>query len=225
MYTEDVDEAFYFNAIMKDTQKVTHLDVEKVQTRITFRYSHSNKRSLEASVLFEGIVPDELDHLVFCIGMCILPWYWMGFGCRRIVIEKDVYNKRADGVLEFWQYLYSNVLLEYIYSNAGAEAPVIEMQSSGNDSEYPQPISRRSADTLPVLVPIGCKCRPALYSANVYTNLAYRWQGQSCGVEIIRWFREGRASVLRFGRRGGAEEKLAITRYWGARGCTGNTTI
>ena len=149
LYADDSNEAFYFIDIKKEYHE------ETMQTLITFNFGHLNRR-LDASVVFDGVVPEELDHVVFCIGMCVLPWYWMGFGCRRIIIERKVYSKSKEGVLEFWQQLYSNVLLEYLYSNASAVAPVIEMQVDESDVASPKPMIG-THESSPTLVPIGCK--------------------------------------------------------------------
>jgi hypothetical protein len=35
---------------------------------------------------------DQLENLFFHIGLCILPWYWMGYGCKCIRIEAGYLN-------------------------------------------------------------------------------------------------------------------------------------
>ena len=54
--------------------------------------------------------------MIFSIGMCILPWYWMGFACKSIVLEEDATRGLMnDDMLKFWDTLYNNVLLEFMY--------------------------------------------------------------------------------------------------------------
>jgi hypothetical protein len=153
LFEKDENEAFYFTEI----KKCFHHDRNK--TAITFCYSYCNDRFMDSSLLVDGVVPDNLEHTLFSIGMCVLPFYWMAFGCGRIIIEKEVYSGSAD-ILPFWQMLYSNVLLEYLYHNKGAEAPVLELACTPEDcSRCPEPL-RFCSDIEGrghTLIPIGCK--------------------------------------------------------------------
>lgn len=54
--------------------------------------------------------------IILSIGLCILPWYWMGFACKSIVIEEEATRGLMnDEMLDFWDDLYNNVLLEFMY--------------------------------------------------------------------------------------------------------------
>jgi hypothetical protein len=91
---------------------------------------------------------------IFSVGMCILSWYWMGFGCKRIVIELDCLEV-TPRMIQFWQKLYSNVLLEYVYCNRkNAILPIIELSNTNktfcnSTSTFMSNISRK------VLIPLG----------------------------------------------------------------------
>lgn len=56
---------------------------------------------------------------VFSVGMCVLPWYWMGFATSSITISSAI--AAAVGIsaedVAFWQTLYTNVLMEFMYVN------------------------------------------------------------------------------------------------------------
>lgn len=155
LFEKDENEAFYFSEIKRS---IISGSKGQDKTNITFCYSYSNERYMESSLLIDGLVPDNLEHALFCIGMCVLPFYWMGFGCAQIVIEKEVYSGTAD-ILPFWQKLYSNVLLEYLYQNTGADAPVLVLAAETDDAKSsPQPSHFSSDESRGhTLVPIGCE--------------------------------------------------------------------
>ena len=165
--TEECDE-FHFQGI-----DVTLLDSN--HTEVTYTFTYSNRWPMKTKVVFPGaLIPeDKYRAAVFAVGMCVLPWYWMGHGCKTIIIDKSVGIQSPD-VLPFWQFLYSNVLLEYIVCNPGkVESPVIsfakdcfqegEGKTSPHKSCVPIPPSNAEVqvkkgctnETNGVLVPLG----------------------------------------------------------------------
>ncbi|KAF1794264.1 Intra-flagellar transport protein 57 [Phytophthora cactorum] len=46
------------------------------------------------------------------IGLCILPWFWMGYSCKYIRIEAGYLNSEQ---VHFWEEFYQSVLSEYLY--------------------------------------------------------------------------------------------------------------
>ena len=76
----------------------------------------------ENDAYIRGRVFDDLEksprffRMILSIGLCILPWYWMGFACRSIVLEKEATRGLMnEDMLQFWDTLYNNVLLEFMY--------------------------------------------------------------------------------------------------------------
>jgi hypothetical protein len=126
------------------------------ESTVTFRFSYGSRTKIESSLTIGERLTGEHTHALFCVGMCVLPWYWMGYGCRTIVVSADV-CPFSPKILEFWQTLYSNVLLEYLHCNKCAQLPTL-LLSEKSCPQLPAPVNRheRSADLdPPVLVPIG----------------------------------------------------------------------
>ncbi|KAL3671581.1 hypothetical protein V7S43_003497 [Phytophthora oleae] len=44
------------------------------------------------------------------IGLCVLPWFWMGYNCKYIRSKRG--NPEQ---VHFWEEFYRNVLSEYLY--------------------------------------------------------------------------------------------------------------
>ena len=92
--------------------------------------------------------------LLFSIGMCILPWYWMGFATKVIEIDERV-GRFHPSVIDYWTEVYNNVLLEYLYLNR-LDFDIEIRYSSDDISIRPGHISNVSFTDKPkVLVPIG----------------------------------------------------------------------
>jgi hypothetical protein len=127
-------DAFYFKSI-----DVVHINNNEL-TEVSYTFAYSNKWPMRTSVVFPGFVEkDKMHHALFAVGMCVLPWYWMGCGCQDIIIEKSVCAfPHSSEVLQFWQYLYSNVLLEYLVVNNGkVKSPVLVLEEGGSDQQPP----------------------------------------------------------------------------------------
>jgi hypothetical protein len=147
------DEFFSFDDISM------HWDQLRNETNITFHYSYGLKRKIESEMAICGRLSSEHTHALFCVGMCVLPWYWMGYGCEKIIISVDV-CPFSPKILEFWQTLYSNVLLEYLHSNKSSRLPTLVL-SETRYTHLPTAISRPLPFLeIPVLVPIGGDSSP-----------------------------------------------------------------
>ena len=109
----DVDETFYFNDIViypsNDTNKTT----------VIFKYSFSNETDFESLLHIDNLINYNHLPILFCIGMCILPWYWMGFATKNIVIAIETHKlfEIDNYMVNFWEDFYNNILLEFIYLN------------------------------------------------------------------------------------------------------------
>lgn len=64
---------------------------------VTYTFNVDDSVDLSCSLTIaedlSSIPPDIIERMLLAIGLCALPWYWMGFGTRRIVVEKSVRNK------------------------------------------------------------------------------------------------------------------------------------
>ena len=60
---------------------------------VTFVFNFDKILDLSCTLYVEnisGIESGLLNRMLVSIGLCALPWYWMGFGTKRIVIEEEV---------------------------------------------------------------------------------------------------------------------------------------
>lgn len=105
------DEIFYFKSISVFNPAE---DQTGVSSEVRFEYSLSNKTNIVSHLVIASKLSADSLPILACIGMCILPWYWMGYATKRIVVEAVTLSS-AD--ITFWQYLYDNVLLEFKYVN------------------------------------------------------------------------------------------------------------
>jgi hypothetical protein len=80
------ESVFYFKRI--DVQRDTGI------CNVTFTFNFDNTVDLSCSLIIaenlSNIELEILDRMFLAIGLCALPWYWMGFASRRIVIEESV---------------------------------------------------------------------------------------------------------------------------------------
>lgn len=86
-------------------------------------YSFENRVKFESILVLDGVqrshlslplTDQALQRLVLDVALCVLPWYWMGFGCRRVLLRASA-GRLCQQECDFWSDLYSNVLLEYMY--------------------------------------------------------------------------------------------------------------
>jgi hypothetical protein len=64
---------------------------------VTYTFNIDNSVDLSCSLTITEdlscISPVIFERMLLAIGLCALPWYWMGFGTRRIIIEESVRDK------------------------------------------------------------------------------------------------------------------------------------
>lgn len=107
---EIADEKFYFK------------EVSVSEKSLTFKYSFCGDVHFESIVLLDMTVDasdKSLMRTVFSIGMCVCSWYWMGYYTPEIVIAQEVIEMCGirESMMGFWEKLYHNVTLEYVYVN------------------------------------------------------------------------------------------------------------
>lgn len=97
MFKEKVPEesSFYFKRI--DVQFTTEGEEEKEGDKkcvVTYVFNFDNTLELSCTLIIaqdvSAIEPMLLNRMFVSIGLCALPWYWMGFATNRIVIEEEV---------------------------------------------------------------------------------------------------------------------------------------
>lgn len=70
---------------------------------VTYTFNVDNSIDLSCSLTITEdlscISPVILERTLLAIGLCALPWYWMGFGTRRIIIEESVRDKLSRNLL------------------------------------------------------------------------------------------------------------------------------
>ena len=102
------DFIFYFKSV-----KVHHCNHQgKIFSQVVFTYSHANEHTFTTNLIVPALVL-RTEYLM-CIGLCILPWFWMGFATKHIIIEA---GHLSNEMLQFWESFYNNVLLEFKYVN------------------------------------------------------------------------------------------------------------
>ena len=150
---DDSDYSFYFAAM--STKKITAST--GVSTEVTFEFSYNRGRPMHSRMVLGGELDDSHRKHLLSIGMCVLPWFWMGFATKRIIIEVEGVT---DLMIRFFSTLYSNVLLEFCERNA-TSFPSLE-RSYEEPSFEPVPVeSRTTAESLTkpeksaALIPLG----------------------------------------------------------------------
>ena len=80
------DSTFYF-------RRIDHELLDSVSV-VKFSFSFDNTVDLSCTMTVAEdltvIEPVILNRMLTAIGLCALPWYWMGFASKRIVIEETV---------------------------------------------------------------------------------------------------------------------------------------
>ncbi|KAJ8575886.1 hypothetical protein ON010_g3325 [Phytophthora cinnamomi] len=101
-----------------------HFDAES--RLATFQFHFCGGRRFQATMSLAGPLQDVdeaspvVRNALLHIGLCILPWFWMGYNCKYIRIEAGYLNPeqvRTDNQLSvhFWEEFYQNVLSEFLY--------------------------------------------------------------------------------------------------------------
>lgn len=149
LFDEEFGEGRFFSF---DDISWQHQDANK--TLVTFSFSSNDRKEITSSMIIGDHISQQHFEALFAIGMCVLPWYWMKFGCERIIIRSHLCL--SEEMLEFWQTLYSNVLLEFLFLNKMSECPKLFLSGDKRDN-----ILQSAEPTFqcrgPILVPIGGK--------------------------------------------------------------------
>lgn len=112
---DSADEVFYFERISID-----EFDHDALVVQFVFSYCGEDEFTSDLRVDHIGtVMSDELYRTLFDIGMCVMTWYWMGYGCRNIVVSHDVASLAGvdERTIGYWRESYNNILAEYIYEN------------------------------------------------------------------------------------------------------------
>lgn len=127
-------------------------------TVISYKFSYRRKCIVPSKLYIKGSILYVNPIAIFSIGMCILPWYWMCYGCSRIIINVNICGLSKD-IIDFWQNLYSNVLLEYVYCNKLAHIPIIELSSYSLNDQKQNTMGKLSSiiEEKRILIPLGGK--------------------------------------------------------------------
>lgn len=99
---------------------------------------------------------------------CVLPWYWMGFATRKIVIRERVWeysncygntSSISASVTSFWRWFYQQIFLEFMYVNKTPFSTVILDFEDAKEVAISERIieAREEVDSASevVLVPLG----------------------------------------------------------------------
>eukprot|EP01041_Mallomonas_annulata_P012671 gene12671-26686_t len=151
------DDIFYFRMITVNNTESS--------SEILFHYNFSNEIDIESKIVLDKSISDKnVEKTIISIGMCILTWYWMGYGCPKIVLERKI-GHVTDAMLDFWKDFYKNILLEFVYMNKGVDIPSIINETSSEYSllssmdEFPplhvEQVILTPNDRIINLVPIG----------------------------------------------------------------------
>jgi len=161
---ESEDEIIYFNDIMIDTSKMTDgLDSCSFSSTSTvrFNYSYCDEVEFHSSFLIDGSLDKTNFHVIFSIGMCILPWYWMAFGTANIVIRENAAKfitcnkEELNDILTFWKNFYNELFLEFFYVNGISKSRIELMIQKITWEELKSPPSFHYREE--VLIPLGGK--------------------------------------------------------------------
>ncbi len=147
------DEKFFFKDILISHQS------------LTFQFSFCNEINFDSVVLLDTAIDKKdasLMRTVFSIGLCVCSWYWMGYYTSEIIISQKVIQMcsvSAD-MMKFWDMLYHNISLEYVYVNKipyqhvrlilEGGAPSADQAKSTTSGDKPKP--KHS-----VIIPMGGK--------------------------------------------------------------------
>ncbi|KAH7474578.1 UDP-N-acetyl-alpha-D-muramoyl-L-alanyl-L-glutamate epimerase [Phytophthora ramorum] len=126
----------------------------------TFQFHFCGGRRFQATMSLAGPLQDidETSPIVrnalLHIGLCILPWFWMGYNCKYIRLEAGYLNPEQ---VQFWEEFYQNVLSEFLYLH-GLDRDRLYIVVDGPESEALPVMPDRKLEQqgkTKVLVPLG----------------------------------------------------------------------
>ncbi|ETN13573.1 hypothetical protein PPTG_08338, partial [Phytophthora nicotianae INRA-310] len=124
-----------------------------------FQFHFCGGRRFQATMSLAGPLQDLEDtpvvrNALLHIGLCILPWFWMGYNCKYIRIEAGYLNSEQ---VHFWEEFYQNVLSEYLYLH-GLDRDRLRILVDASASDALPVLSDRKLEQqgkTKVLVPLG----------------------------------------------------------------------
>ena len=89
------DSVFYFQRI--------DVNYSAEVCTVTYNFNFDNTIDLSCTLIVENVSNiDErtFKRMLLSIGLCALPWYWMGFASKRILVEESVRQNQFDFTLQ-----------------------------------------------------------------------------------------------------------------------------
>ncbi|KAG7399345.1 hypothetical protein PHYBOEH_009147 [Phytophthora boehmeriae] len=129
----------------------------------TFQFHFCGGRRFHATMRLKGLLEtlreDDMTspavrNALLHIGLCILPWFWMGYNCKHIRIQAGYLNPEQ---VHFWEEFYQNVLSEYLYLH-GLDRDRLYIQVEAPEDDAFSVLSDRRLEQqgkTKVLVPLG----------------------------------------------------------------------
>jgi hypothetical protein len=79
-------------SISNDENNESKRTTKNSNCEVNFIFNYNNTLELSCKTIVDTSNIDEviLNRLLIAIGLCSLPWYWMGFGSKRIVVDENV---------------------------------------------------------------------------------------------------------------------------------------
>lgn len=114
---DDSKDVFYFKGFNISNDSFNAASV------VCFQYAYNREVEIRSYLHVPYRLCESSSPMLACVGMSILPWYWMGYGTPKIIVEADCVSRE---VLEFFNVLYTNCFLEYCERN-GVATPDVEL--------------------------------------------------------------------------------------------------
>ncbi|KAK1945052.1 Serine/threonine-protein kinase Nek6 [Phytophthora citrophthora] len=122
----------------------------------TFQFHFCGGRRFQATMSLAGELQDidetspVVRNALLHIGLCVLPWFWMGYNCKYIRIQAGYLDPEQ---VHFWEEFYQNVLSEYLYLH-GLDRDRLHIIMDAPATGALQVLSNRKLEPK-VLVPLG----------------------------------------------------------------------
>ena len=124
----DISVLFQERAVENELIRFKNIQIETVNetgSDIFFHFCYNDEYEIVSSLRTEFIISDVFSSTIISIGLCVVTWYWMGYGCQRIILENDI-GYVSPNMLTFWLTLYENVLREYLFLNPSVKMFSVE---------------------------------------------------------------------------------------------------
>ncbi|RYY84194.1 hypothetical protein EON63_09730 [archaeon] len=110
-------EVFFFDDIEVDVSIQDGL-----QVIYHFRYVGQEEHRFKSKLFIQHVqlaLNTAAYRTLFSIGMCVLPWFWMGFATRRVVISARTAQlaELTEDMMRYWREAYAHILAEFVYVN------------------------------------------------------------------------------------------------------------